>query len=113
MPAEESQNLADTAAPLDALLVDAALGRRRLLPDASTAKFAAHLAMRPGITARRLRDLGVELARAGIGASTLAPSRRDRRFTDPAWAENPLLRRVLAGYLATARTAEQLVTDAD
>jgi polyhydroxyalkanoate synthase len=39
----ERQDLADAAAPLDALLVDAALGPRRFLPDASTVKFATGL----------------------------------------------------------------------
>jgi polyhydroxyalkanoate synthase len=109
---QDRPDLANTAAPLDALLVDAALGRRRFVPDASVAKFAAGLALRPGITARRLGELGAQLARAGLGTSTLAPSRGDRRFADPAWGENPLLRRLVAGYLAAARTAERLVADA-
>jgi poly[(R)-3-hydroxyalkanoate] polymerase subunit PhaC len=112
VPAEEPQDLADRAAPLDTLLVDAALGPRRFLPDASTARFAAGLALRPTATARRLRDLAGELARIGAGTSTLAPARRDRRFADPAWAENPLLRRVLQAYLAAAQTAGRLVVDA-
>jgi polyhydroxyalkanoate synthase len=112
MPADERPDLADTAAPLDAVLVDAALGSRRFLPDASTARFAGGLARRPGTTGRRLRDLAVEVARAGAGTSTITPSKRDRRFADPAWLENPLLRRVLQAYLATAQTAERLVDDA-
>jgi polyhydroxyalkanoate synthase len=107
-------DLADQAAPLDALLVDAALGsRRRLAPNSSTARFAARLALRPGMTARRLGGLSAEMARILAGTSTVAPSRRDRRFTDPAWTQNPLLRRAVQSYLASARTAEQLVGDAD
>ena len=40
--APASDQLADDAAPLDALLVDAALGPlRRFVPDAATARFAA------------------------------------------------------------------------
>ena len=66
--------LADAAAPLDALLVDAALGpARRLLPDVSTAKWAVSLARTPDVTARRLRELGAEAARILTGTST-APS---------------------------------------
>ena len=43
-----SAETADQAAPLDALLADAALGTfRRFAPDASAAKFAAALARRP------------------------------------------------------------------
>ena len=107
-------DLADQAAPLDALLVDAALGPlRRLAPNSSTAVFAARLALRPGTVARRLGGLTAETARILAGTSTVAPSKRDRRFTDPAWTQNPLLRRAVQSYVATARTAEQLVGDAD
>jgi polyhydroxyalkanoate synthase subunit PhaC len=108
-----SDDIADRAAPLDLLLVEAALGpMRRLAPDISTARFAFHLARRPGVTGRRLAGLAAELARIGVGASTVAPSKRDRRFGDPAWAENPLLRRVVQAYLVAGQTAEQLVGDA-
>ena len=107
-------DLADQAAPLDALLVDAALTpMRRLAPNSSTATFAVHLARRPLTTGRRLGGLTAELARVAVGTSTIAPSTRDRRFSDPAWTENPLLRRAVQGYLAAANTAEQLVGDAD
>ena len=83
---------ADQAAPLDALLADAALGTfRRFTPDASAAKFAAGLARRPLTAGRRLNSLAAELARIGAGTSTLAPARGDRRFTDPAWTGNALL----------------------
>jgi polyhydroxyalkanoate synthase len=108
-----TQELADQAAPLDALLVDAALGPlRRFAPDASAVKAAAALARHPRATARRLSALAAELTRIGVGTSALAPSKRDRRFADPAWAENPLLRRVVQAYLAAGQTAEQLVGDA-
>ena len=109
----DSEQLADEAAPLDALLVDAALGPlRQLAPDASTAKFAVGLARRPLTTARRLGSLTAELARIGLGTSALAPPRRDRRFTDPAWTGNLLLRRIVQAYLAAGQTADQLVNDA-
>jgi len=105
--------VADEAAPLDALLVDAALGPlRRVAPDASTVRFALQLARRPGTTGRRLGGLAAELARIGVGTSTVTPSKRDRRFADPAWKENPLLRRVGQAYQAAGQTAEQLLGDA-
>jgi len=104
----------ELAAPLDALLVDAALGPLRLLtPDMSTARFAGRLATRPRATGRRLASLAVELARVGAGTSELAPQRRDRRFADATWGENPVLRRVVQAYLAAGRTVEQLIADAD
>jgi polyhydroxyalkanoate synthase subunit PhaC len=114
-PATEpaSADLADQAAPLDALLVDAALGPiRRFAPDASTARFAVALARHPRTTGRRLGSLVTEIARIGAGTSTVTPTRRDRRFADDAWTDNPLLRRLVQSYLAAGQTAEQLVGDA-
>src|SRR5580692_11378583 len=106
------EEAAETAAPLDVLLIDAALGPiRRFAPDLSTVKLAAGLARRPLTTARRLGALGAETGRIIGGTSTYAPSKRDRRFVDDAWNDNPLLRRVVQGYLAAGQTAEQLVGD--
>ncbi len=108
-----SADTADQAAPLDALLADAALGTfRRFTPDASAAKFAAALARRPHTTGRRLSSLAAELARIGAGTSALAPARGDRRFADPAWTGNALLRRIVQSYLAAGQTADQLIRDA-
>src|SRR5215813_10061827 len=108
-----TDELADQAAPLDALLVDAALGTlRRLAPDVSAARFAAGLVRRPRVVGQTLSSLASELARIGAGTSELAPSRRDRRFTDPAWTENGVLRRIVQAYLAAGTAAGQLVDDA-
>jgi polyhydroxyalkanoate synthase len=109
-----TSGLAEGAAPLDVLLVDAALGPlNRFVPDRSTAKWVASLARTPDLAARRLGGLGAEAARVLTGTSTVAPHPRDRRFTDEAWSENPLLKRLVQLYLATGHTAEQLVIDAD
>ena len=106
-------DVANQAAPLDALLVDAALGPlRRFLPNSSTARFAVGLAKRPRTTGRRLGALATELAQVTVGRSARAPSSRDRRFADPAWADNPLLRRLVQAYLAAEETGGQLVGDA-
>ena len=97
------------AAPLDLLLTDAALGvLNRVNPGGSGLRLAAALAARPRLVASRTRNLLGELTRIAAGTSQIEPSRRDRRFTDPGWAGNPLLRRVLQGYLAAAQTAEGL-----
>lgn len=106
-------SLADTAAPLDVLLVDAALGPiRRFLPDMSTARWAVSLARRPRVTARRLGGLAAESTKVVVGTSEITPKRGDRRFTDTGWTENPLLRRLVQLYLAGGRTVDQLVDDA-
>ena len=109
-----TDRLAESAAPLDALLVDAALGPvRRFVPEMSTAKWAISLARKPGTTARRLGGLGAEAGRILTGTSTVSPHRGDRRFTDVAWDQNPLLKRLVQLYLAGGQTVEQLVIDAD
>jgi len=103
-------------APLDLLLTDAARGPwRRLLPAANTktaARLVRGLANRPVKVAGRARGLVGELGRIALGSSTLEPEPKDRRFADPAWSGNPLLRRAVQAYLATSRTAEALVEDA-
>jgi len=109
-----TDRLADHAAPLDVLLVDAALGPlRRFRPDMSTAKWALSLARKPRTTARRLGGLGAEAGRILAGTSKVAPRRGDRRFSDIAWTDNPLLRRLVQLYLAGGHTVDQLIADAD
>src|SRR5580693_3074726 len=105
---DSASSAADAAAaPLDLLLTDAAIGMlRRVNPGGSGLRLAAALAGQPRLVAGRgLRLLG-ELGRVAAGTSQVQPSRRDRRFTDPGWAGNPLLRRAMQAYLATAETAE-------
>ena len=102
------------SASLDLLLTDAAFGAlTRLNPGGSGLRLAAHLAARPRLVAGRGRQLLAEMARIVAGTSQVQPSRRDRRFADPGWAGNPLLRRVMQTYLATAETAGGLAADAD
>ena len=100
---------------LDMLLVDAARGPlRRMIPPAGTAlRFGSALARQPGTVARRAGELARELAAVVAGRSELAPGRKDKRFADPAWTGNPLLRRAMQAHLATARTAWELIEDAD
>jgi polyhydroxyalkanoate synthase subunit PhaC len=101
------------AAPLDLLLTDAAFGAlRRANPGGSGLRLAAALAGRPRLVAGRGRQLLAELASIAVGISQVQPSRRDRRFADPGWAGNPLLRRAMQAYLAAAGTAEGVVADA-
>ncbi len=100
------------AAPLDLLLTQAALGpARRLLPGRSGLRFLGALARRPERVATRAAGLAGELARIAVGASDVAPSTRDRRFADPAWMQNPVLRRIVQAYLAAGETVEGLVQD--
>jgi polyhydroxyalkanoate synthase subunit PhaC len=100
--------------PLDLLLADA--GRspvRRFLPGMSGVRFATALARRPQKVLGRTVELGLELAKVGIGRSEVEPHAKDRRFSEEAWARNPLFKRTLQGYLAWGRAVRGLVDDAE
>ena len=103
----------DLAEPLDFLLTAAATGpMRRFLPNSSWIRMASNLAARPGVVTQRLASLSADLGRIAVGTSDRAPSSRDRRFADPAWTQNPFLRRLVQGYLAAGETAGALTKEA-
>ena len=77
---------------------------RRFRPDSSLLRLAAELARRPGLVGRQAARLGTELGRIAAGRSAIAADPRDRRFADPAWKDNPVLRRSVQAYLAGAGT---------
>jgi polyhydroxyalkanoate synthase subunit PhaC len=58
-----------------------------------------------------MRGLTGQLAQIVAGSSRLAPSTRDKRFADPAWSQNALLRRLVQAHLALQETAEGLLHD--
>src|SRR4051812_44620461 len=60
-------------------------------------------ARRPPPGPRRGAARAGELAGVAGGRSELAPPARDRRFKDPAWAENPFYRSLMQTYLAVGR----------
>jgi polyhydroxyalkanoate synthase subunit PhaC len=104
----------DLAGALDLLLADGALGvLRRFRPDGSVLRLAIRLARRPQRIAGEAAALGAELARIAGGRSEVAPDRRDRRFADSAWAQNPVLHRAMQAYLATSQSAERVLAGAD
>jgi polyhydroxyalkanoate synthase len=103
----------ELAAPLDLLLTSSAVGvAERMMPDVSWSRFAINLARRPRTVALRAAALGRELVAIAEGRSDLAPGRGDKRFADPAWTGNPLLKRTMQAYLATNNTVNQLFSDA-
>ncbi|PWW22578.1 polyhydroxyalkanoate synthase [Geodermatophilus normandii] len=100
---------------LDMVLVDAARGPlRRMVPPVRTlAALGTSLARRPDAVGGRLKELAEEVGRIAAGRSEIAPSPKDRRFADPAWSGNPLLKRTMQAHIAAARAAVGLVDDAD
>jgi polyhydroxyalkanoate synthase subunit PhaC len=64
-----------------------------------------------GLAATPVRMM-TELTKVALGVSGVAPSPRDKRFADPAWAENPLYRRWAQAYLVWADAVEHVVSAA-
>ncbi|MGO9035747.1 PHA/PHB synthase family protein [Mycobacterium sp.] len=113
-PANPPTKAADElAAPLDLLLTSATKPfASRMMPNTTWARFAGNLAQHPGAVADRVGALTRELGSIAAGKSHRAPARADKRFSDPAWQQNPLLHRIMQAYLAGSETAEGLLADA-
>jgi polyhydroxyalkanoate synthase subunit PhaC len=104
----------ELAAPLDLLLTSSAVGiAERMMPNTSWSRFALNLARRPRTVASRAAALSRELVSIAEGRSERAPGKGDKRFADPAWRGNPLLKRTMQAYLAANDTVNQLFSDAN
>ena len=113
MSGRESARADEIAVPLDLLLTTSATGvARRMMPDTSWSRFALNLARRPSTIAERVGSLGHELASIARGTSDRAPAKADKRFSDPAWQSNPLMKRSMQAYLAANETVDKLFADA-
>ena len=105
---------AAAAASLEVLLTDAAVGGTpRFIAPRAIAGVAGGVARRPHRVLGRAAALGNDLTRVAVGRSERAPARGDRRFGDPAWQQNWLLRRVLQGYLSAAEAVDGVISDAE
>jgi polyhydroxyalkanoate synthase subunit PhaC len=103
----------ELAVPLDLLLTSPVFGLAdRIAPNTSWRKFARNLAKQPRVVASRATTLGRELGAIAMGRSDITPAKGDKRFADPAWAGNPLLKRTMQAYVATNKAVEQLFSDA-
>jgi polyhydroxyalkanoate synthase subunit PhaC len=114
VPTTASRGAEELAAPLDLLLTSSAVGvAERLMPNVSWSRFALALARRPRTVGSRAKQLAGELLAIAEGRCELAPAKGDKRFADPAWAGNSLLKATMQAYLATNNTVNQLFSDAD
>src|SRR4051812_24672959 len=87
-------------APLDVMLADATSSSlRRWAPGPEAIQWVKSMARHPGRPAQRLLGFGKELGKIVIGRSDVAPSKKDKRFADPAWTSNPLYSRACQAYL--------------
>jgi polyhydroxyalkanoate synthase len=71
---------------------------------------ATTLAQPRGV-AREAGRLARDTVRIAAGKSARAPAKGDRRFTDPAWSQHPVFRRLCQEYLSLCESASNLVDD--
>ncbi|WP_433785944.1 PHA/PHB synthase family protein [Actinomycetospora sp. CA-101289] len=81
-------------------------------PGLTPAKAALALLSHPGSVARHGLRWAGELGQIVAGRSEVEAG-GDKRFKDPAWRHNPALHRLLQAYVATGRTIDELIDDAD
>jgi len=79
----------------------------------AAARFVQTLAKQPQVVTRRAGQLLAEQARVLSGTSTIEPGPKDRRFTDEAFEENALYKRIAQSYLALDQHIHGLVADLD
>ena len=71
-------------------------------------RFLGRMATRhPQAVSRTVPDLGQEVVKIGLGRSQVAPEKGDKRFTDPAWQQNPLFRATMQSYLTWGSAMER------
>ena len=101
----------DAALPLDALLVEGALGpRERLLPVGPAVRWGLSALRSPLTAVGRAAGLAAELGRIALGVRPAAHT-DDPRHADIAWTDAPVPARLLQSHRATRDAALGLVDD--
>jgi len=78
---------------------------------ANATDFVAGLVDTRSKALERLPRLGTELFNILLGRSEIEPDAADKRFSDPAWKENPFYRALMQGYLAWRGAMLDLVNE--
>ncbi len=74
---------------------------------------AARMASQVPTVAKVGGKLAGELVKVAVGRSGVEADRRDWRFKDPTWVNNPAYHRLMQGYLATCEALGVLAEEAD
>ncbi len=69
------------------------------------------LTSRPDSVMSRMGQLAIDLVQIGLGNSEIAPAANDKRFADPAFAQNPVYKRLMQTYLAWRGSLLDLVQE--
>jgi polyhydroxyalkanoate synthase subunit PhaC len=73
--------------------------------------FVNDVLKRPEALGGQLTTMATEFAKIASGVSEVAPEESDKRFTDPAWSENPFYRRIMQTYLLCRSTVQAMVPE--
>ena len=65
----------------------------------------------PEVLGGQLTKMAVELVKVAAGVSDVTAEDSDKRFTDPAWSDNPLYRRIMQAYLVWRSTMHSMVPE--
>ena len=98
-------------ATIEAITSNLPIGLDRSQTVAATGRLARSLIRQPGALLRHGVGLAAEGAKIAVGISDVQPDRKDRRFKDEAWTENPIYKRIGQAYLAWDREVHGLVDD--
>ena len=102
-----------TGAVINTAFIAAALGVARRPPFREAASLLDRLAQNPRLAAGPSRSVLSELRRIVRGDSKLEPWKEDRRYSDPAWRSNRLLRSLAQAHAAVARGVDELLDRAE
>jgi polyhydroxyalkanoate synthase len=80
---------------------------------AALARLGQRLAVEPGVAAATALDTVGALLRVVVGRSDVAPERRDRRFSDRTWHDNPIFHRLLQAYLVQHDAAHRVIDEVE
>lgn len=80
---------------------------------ATLGEFALNVVTKPDRIATRVARFLGEIANIAGGVSDIEPESSDKRFTDPAWTENPVYRGIMQSYLAWRSGMHDLVGAGD
>ena len=100
-------------ATIDAVTSAIPVGLTPVQIGAATARLARAVARQPLTTAKRTAALGSDYAKIAAGVSTIAPDRKDRRFSDESFEKSPFFKRLAQTHLAGEHAVQKLLSELD
>lgn len=100
-------------ATVDAMTSALPVGLTPLQIGAAATRVARAAARQPLTTLRRSAQLGADFTKIAAGVSEIAPPPKDRRFTDEAFANHPLFKRLAQAHLASETAVADFINELD